>query len=93
MSSPGLHSLERIDSSPNNLTFTTKIQSTLCNSNSLEDGNNVRSAKSSKYRDSNYTSFLLANFKGPENFFRISKSSNYTSSNQTALTVFPALLA
>ena len=61
-----------------------RIQSTLSNSNS-RDRKNVRITKSSKYRYSNHRGLVI--FKRPENFVRISKSSNSTSSNETELTV------
>ena len=40
-----------------------------------------RLVKTSNFRDSNYSGFLLGGFQGDGNFVRIGKSSNYPSSN------------
>ena len=64
------------------------MYTSIFNSNSLGDRKNVQTTKSSNYRDSNYRSFYLEIFKRPENFSRISKSSNHTSSHYTRLTAY-----
>ena len=58
------------------------ILSTLSNSNSLEDRKNARNTDIIIKED-----IRLEIFNGPEHFFRISRSSNYTNRNYAELTV------
>ena len=65
-----------------------QTQSTLSNSNSLGDRKDARITNVRIADIRIIAGFGLEIFKGPENLVRISKTSNFTSSHWTELTVF-----